>query len=70
MLTPGFFDAHVHLIDAGIGLSSVQLQSVFALLCLPQTFSSDVTSKEAFVARIRDYALTKKPRQWILNGAS
>lgn len=26
MVTPGLFDSHVHLIDAGIGLSSIQLQ--------------------------------------------
>ncbi|MBA3672772.1 MAG: amidohydrolase family protein, partial [Gemmatimonadaceae bacterium] len=54
LVTPGFIDAHVHLLDGGFALSSVQLR--------------DARTKEEFVARIRDYARTIPRGTWILNG--
>lgn len=54
MLVPGFIDSHVHFIDGGFGLASVQLR--------------DAKTKEEFVARIRDFAKTLPKGAWITNG--
>ena len=54
MVTPGFVDAHVHFLDGGFALSSVQLR--------------DARTKAEFVERIRAFATTVPPGTWILNG--
>ncbi|MEP6990210.1 MAG: amidohydrolase [bacterium] len=54
MLTPGFIDAHVHFIDGGFALASVQLR--------------DARTKEEFVRRIKAFAATVPAGTWILNG--
>ncbi len=54
MVTPGFVDAHVHFLDGGFALSSVQLR--------------DARTKAEFVERIRAFARTVPPGTWILNG--
>ena len=54
LLLPGFNDAHVHFVDGGRQLDSVQL--------------NDVTSTDEFVRRIAEQA-KKTPRgEWILGG--
>ena len=54
MVTPGFVDAHVHFLDGGFALASVQLR--------------DARTKSEFVARIRAFAETVPTGTWILNG--
>ena len=54
MLTPGFIDAHVHFLDGGFGLTSVQLR--------------DARTREEFISRIRTHAATMPPGAWMLNG--
>jgi predicted amidohydrolase YtcJ len=54
MVTPGFNDAHVHFIDGGSRLSSVQLR--------------DAKTPEEFISRIKAYAATVKPGTWIMGG--
>jgi hypothetical protein len=54
MIVPGFIDAHVHFIDGGRALSSVQLR--------------DARTREDFIARIRDYAATLPRGAWITHG--
>ncbi|HET7552976.1 MAG TPA: amidohydrolase [Gemmatimonadaceae bacterium] len=54
MVVPGFNDSHVHFIDGGFRLSSVQLR--------------DAKSPEEFTARIKAYAATVKPGTWIMGG--
>jgi predicted amidohydrolase YtcJ len=54
MVVPGFIDAHVHFIDGGFGLASVQLR--------------DATTKAEFIARIRAHARTLPKGAWITNG--
>ena len=54
MLTPGFIDAHVHFLDGGFALASVQLR--------------DARTKAEFVRRIKDFATTVPRGTWILNG--
>ena len=54
MVTPGFIDAHVHFLDGGFALSSVQLR--------------DARTKEEFVRRIKAFAATVPAGTWILNG--
>ena len=54
MVVPGFIDAHVHFIDGGFALSSVQLR--------------DAMTKADFITRIRDYARTLPKGAWIANG--
>jgi len=53
-VVPGFNDAHVHFIDGGSGLASVQLR--------------DATSESEFRQRIADFARTQPKGGWILNG--
>ena len=54
MVVPGLIDAHVHFIDGGFRLASVQLR--------------DARTPEEFVARIRDFAATVPPGTWITGG--
>lgn len=54
LITPGFNDAHIHFIDGGFGLSSVQLR--------------DATTKKEFIARIGAFAKTIPAGTWILAG--
>ncbi len=51
---PGFNDAHVHLVDGGAGLASVQLR--------------DTRTQDEFRQRIAAFALTQPKGTWILNG--
>jgi len=54
LLVPGFIDAHVHFVDAGFGLASVQLR--------------DARTPEEFVARIKAFAQTVPAGTWIMGG--
>ena len=54
MLAPGFIDSHVHFLDGGQNLASVQLR--------------DARTREEFVARIRAFAATVPPGAWITGG--
>jgi predicted amidohydrolase YtcJ len=54
MLVPGFIDAHVHFLDGGFALSSVQLR--------------DAKTPAEFVRRIKAYAATLPKGAWVLGG--
>jgi len=54
LLVPGFIDAHVHFVDGGFGLASVQLR--------------DARTPEEFVARIKAFAQTVPAGTWIMGG--
>src|SRR3954466_14798901 len=54
MVVPGFLDSHVHFLDGGANLASVQLR--------------DARTKEQFVSRIRDFAKTVPAGTWIEGG--
>lgn len=54
MITPGFVDSHVHFLELGMVLKSVQLR--------------DAASKEEFIERIANFASTIKKGEWILGG--
>ena len=54
LVVPGFIDAHVHFIDGGFRLASVQLR--------------DAKTPEEFIARIKAYAATVAPGTWITGG--
>lgn len=54
MVVPGFIDAHVHFIDGGFRLSSVQLR--------------DARTPEEFVRRIKEFAATVPKGTWITGG--
>ncbi len=54
LVTPGFIDSHVHFIDGGYRLSSVQLR--------------DAKTPAEFTARIKAYAATVPPGTWITGG--
>ncbi len=54
MVVPGFIDSHIHFLEGGFNLSSVQLR--------------DARTKEEFIRRIRDYAKTVPPGTWIQGG--
>lgn len=54
MVVPGFMDGHVHFLDAGHQLASVDLR--------------DAASPEEFVARLKAFAAERKPGEWILGG--
>jgi predicted amidohydrolase YtcJ len=54
LILPGFIDSHVHFLQGGISLSSVLLK--------------DAATREEFISRIRDFAKTLKPGEWILEG--
>jgi len=53
-VTPGFIDSHLHLLQGGLNLASVQLR--------------DASTPEEFIKRIKEYAATLKPGTWILGG--
>lgn len=53
-LVPGFNDAHVHFVDGGQGLASVQLR--------------DAPTEREFRDRIARFAARLAPGRWILNG--
>jgi predicted amidohydrolase YtcJ len=53
-VTPGFNDSHVHFLDGGMGLASVQLRYA--------------RTPEEFRDRIRDFAAKLSKGRWILNG--
>ena len=54
LVVPGFIDAHVHFVDGGFRLASVQLR--------------DARTRDEFVARIRAFATTVPPGTWITGG--
>lgn len=54
MVVPGFIDSHVHFVEGGFRLASVQLR--------------DATTPAEFVARIRDFARTVPEGTWITGG--
>jgi predicted amidohydrolase YtcJ len=54
MLVPGFIDSHVHFIDGGLGLASVQLR--------------DARTPSEFIARIKAFAASAPPGTWITEG--
>lgn len=53
-VAPGFIDSHVHFLEGGFQLSSVQLQNC--------------ASRNEFVKAIRVFAETLQPDEWILGG--
>ncbi len=54
MVTPGMMDGHLHFVDGGFQLASVDLRPA--------------DSPEDFIARLGAYAAEKKPGEWILGG--
>jgi hypothetical protein len=54
MLVPGFNDSHLHFLDAGFRLASVQLR--------------DARTPAEFIARIQAFAATVPPGTWITGG--
>ncbi|HSM08098.1 MAG TPA: amidohydrolase [Gemmatimonadota bacterium] len=54
LVTPGFIDSHVHFIDGGERLASVQLR--------------DAATPDEFARRIGEFAATLPPGTWILGG--
>ena len=53
-VVPGFIDSHIHFLDGGFRLASVQLR--------------DATSRDEFVARIKAFAATVPAGTWITGG--
>lgn len=54
MVVPGLIDSHIHLIDGGLQLASVQLRNA--------------GTKEEFVRRIGEFAKKKAKGEWITGG--
>jgi hypothetical protein len=54
LVVPGFIDAHVHFVDGGFRLASVQLR--------------DAKTREAFVSRVQGFAATVPAGTWITGG--
>ncbi len=54
LVVPGFIDSHVHFLDGGRGLASVQLR--------------DAATPAEFIARIKAFAATVPPGTWITEG--
>ncbi len=54
LVTPGFIDAHIHFLEGGFRLASVQLR--------------EASSPEDFATRIAAFAETVPPGTWILGG--
>ena len=54
MVVPGFIDSHVHFVDGGFRLSSVQLR--------------DAKTPAEFIARIKAFAASTPPGAWIMGG--
>jgi predicted amidohydrolase YtcJ len=55
LVTPGFIDSHVHLVDGGASLASVQLR--------------DAATPAEFSRRIAEFVGEVEPDEWILAGA-
>lgn len=53
-VVPGFLDSHVHLFTGGFQLASVDLR--------------DATTPEEFTRRIKAFAATQRPGEWITGG--
>jgi predicted amidohydrolase YtcJ len=53
-VVPGFIDSHVHFVEGGFRLTSVQLR--------------DARTREDFVGRVKAYAATIPPGTWIIGG--
>jgi hypothetical protein len=54
MVVPGFMDGHLHFTDGGFQLTSVDLRPA--------------NRPEEFIARLKAYALERRPGEWILGG--
>jgi predicted amidohydrolase YtcJ len=54
LITPGFMDGHVHFLDGGFQLSSVDLRLA--------------DSPEEFIRRVQAFAAERRPGEWILGG--
>ena len=54
LVLPGFTDGHTHFVDGGFQLASVNLR--------------DAGTPQEFVRRIKEYAKTLKPGEWIIGG--
>jgi predicted amidohydrolase YtcJ len=54
LVVPGLIDSHIHLIEGGLHLTSVQLR--------------DASTREEFVQRIGEFATKRKPGEWITGG--
>jgi len=54
LVTPGFADGHTHFIDGGFQLASVDLR--------------DAATPQEFIRRLKQYARTRRPGEWILGG--
>jgi len=54
LIVPGFIDCHVHFVEGGFALSSVQLR--------------DARTPEEFIRRIKEYAQTVQKGTWITSG--
>jgi len=54
LVVPGFIDTHVHFVDGGFRLASVQLR--------------DAKTRDEFVSRIKAFAATITPGTWITGG--
>ncbi len=54
LVAPGFMDAHVHFLDAGFQLTSVDLR--------------DAEGPEELIRRLQAFALERPPGEWIIGG--
>ncbi|PHN01114.1 amidohydrolase [Flavilitoribacter nigricans DSM 23189 = NBRC 102662] len=54
LIVPGFIDSHVHFMNGGLGLASIQLR--------------DAKTPEAFARRFAEYVRALEPGTWILEG--
>ncbi|HYK83271.1 MAG TPA: amidohydrolase [Gemmatimonadales bacterium] len=54
LVVPGFTDGHTHFVDGGFELASVQLR--------------DARTPQEFIRRLKGFARTKRPGEWILGG--
>jgi predicted amidohydrolase YtcJ len=54
LVVPGLIDSHIHLIEGGLHLTSVQLR--------------DANTREEFVRRVAQFAKQVKPGEWITGG--
>ena len=54
MVAPGFMDGHLHFVDGGFQLASVDLRPA--------------NSPQEFIARLKAFASERRPGEWILGG--
>ncbi len=54
LVMPGFADGHTHFIDGGLQLTRLSLR--------------DAATPQEFIRRLKDYAKTLRPGEWILGG--